>query len=310
MTVRAALLTPPGVPGAVTVVEVRAGAAELDPVLERLHAGGVGVGQTRLRRVWGVDDALVARVSPEAALLMPHGGSVIVRLLLAALTDAGVEVIPHAPDEDGRGTIEDRLSDTLARAASPLAIDLLLDQPRRWLAHREGERLADGRVLGRLIDPPTVAAVGAPNIGKSSLLNALAGRSVALAFDLAGTTRDAVGALIDLGGLMVRWVDTPGMDPGDQAAIGRARAEAGRADLVLWCADARAPRTACDIEHPCVVRAVLRSDTGDAVVAPGTIPTSARTGAGLTQLVRVLRDTLAPPGVLEDSAPWRFWQSG
>ncbi len=52
---------------------------------------------------------------------------------------------------------------------------------------------ARDRVLRRLIDPPLVVAIGPPNIGKSSLLNALAGRSVALVADEAGTTRDHVG---------------------------------------------------------------------------------------------------------------------
>ena len=78
--------------------------------------------------------------------------------------------------------------------------------------------------LRRLITPARVVVTGPTNAGKSTLLNALAGRAVAIAHHTPGTTRDAVAARIDLAGLVVDWFDTPGVRP-DMDPIERAAAE-------------------------------------------------------------------------------------
>jgi tRNA modification GTPase len=99
------------------------------------------------------------------------------------------------------------------------------------------EHLADGHRGERLRDGLTIAVVGAPNAGKSSLVNALARRDVAIVSPEAGTTRDAIEVHLDLGGYPVILVDTAGLrDAGGQVeaeGIARARARAGSADLVL-----------------------------------------------------------------------------
>lgn len=91
----------------------------------------------------------------------------------------------------------------------------------------------------------TVALGGPPNAGKSSLLNALAGRSVALVSDRPGTTRDLIEAQIMLGGKRVRIVDTAGLressDPVEQMGVELAVRSAGEADLLIWLGDAPAP---------------------------------------------------------------------
>jgi tRNA modification GTPase len=83
-----------------------------------------------------------------------------------------------------------------------------------------------------------VAIVGAPNAGKSSLLNALANRDVAIVTEIAGTTRDVLSVDLDIDGYLVRFFDTAGIretnDVVEIEGIRRARAAAGRADLVLY----------------------------------------------------------------------------
>ncbi len=101
--------------------------------------------------------------------------------------------------------------------------------------HR-GERLREG---------VSIAIVGAPNVGKSSLLNALARREAAIVASRAGTTRDVIEVHLDLGGYPVILADTAGLRESDDEieaeGIRRARARAAAADLKLVLCDASAP---------------------------------------------------------------------
>src|SRR6202012_2462922 len=93
---------------------------------------------------------------------------------------------------------------------------------------RRGERLREGLVF---------AVTGRPNVGKSSLINALAGRDVAIVSATPGTTRDALEARVVLGGVPVTLVDTAGLrdteDPIEAEGVRRAHARAADADLVI-----------------------------------------------------------------------------
>jgi tRNA modification GTPase len=101
-------------------------------------------------------------------------------------------------------------------------------------AQGQSERLRDGLV---------VAIAGPPNVGKSTLMNALARREVAIVSPHAGTTRDVIEVQFDLDGYPVTVIDTAGVretdDPVEQEGVRRARARAAEADLVLWLVDAR-----------------------------------------------------------------------
>ena len=105
--------------------------------------------------------------------------------------------------------------------------------------------LADGRRGERLRDGLAVAIVGPPNAGKSSLMNALARREVAITAATAGTTRDVIEVALDLEGYPVLLADTAGLRPSGDAVeaegVRRARARAASADLKLVVLDATRP---------------------------------------------------------------------
>jgi tRNA modification GTPase len=101
-------------------------------------------------------------------------------------------------------------------------------------AQGRSERLRDGLVI---------AIAGPPNVGKSTLMNTLARREVAIVSPHAGTTRDVIEVQLDLDGYPVTVIDTAGIreteDPVEQEGVRRARARAAEADLVLWMNDAQ-----------------------------------------------------------------------
>ena len=114
-------------------------------------------------------------------------------------------------------------------------IKMLLGEIQEVLAAQgRSERLREGLV---------VAIAGPPNVGKSTLMNQLARREVAIVSPHAGTTRDIIEVQLDLDGYPVTVIDTAGIretdDPVEQEGVRRARARAAEADLVLWMMDAQ-----------------------------------------------------------------------
>jgi tRNA modification GTPase len=105
--------------------------------------------------------------------------------------------------------------------------------------------LAAGRASERLREGAIIVIAGPPNAGKSTLLNALARRDVAIVSPFAGTTRDIIEVHLDLGGCPVTLIDTAGLresfDAVEEIGIFRARDKAETADLVLWLSEACAP---------------------------------------------------------------------
>jgi tRNA modification GTPase len=101
--------------------------------------------------------------------------------------------------------------------------------------------LATADSAQRLREGFTVVIAGPPNVGKSTLMNALAGRDVAITSPIPGTTRDLIEVFLDLRGYPVILVDTAGIrdaqDTIEQEGVARARRRAGSADLMLWLDD-------------------------------------------------------------------------
>ncbi len=147
---------------------------------------------------------------------------------------------------------------------------------------RQGEKLRDGLV---------VAITGPPNVGKSTLLNRLAGRDVAIVSPYAGTTRDAIEVDLDLNGYAVRLVDTAGLrdtvDPIEQEGISRAHAKAASADLVLWLDDASSSGMKRPPIHGIHWTVTTKSDLS-ALGSASDFTISAKTGAGIEDLVAAL----------------------
>jgi tRNA modification GTPase len=215
-----------------------------------------------------------------AARALAGGLAEPVRAVHDALLDliAGLEVTLDFPEE-GVGT-------DVADAAA--GVGRLCDEARRLLlAAREGRVIQEGLV---------VAIVGAPNAGKSSLLNALVGRERAIVSPLPGTTRDVVEATIVIAGVPVRLLDTAGLgppgDPVEAEGMRRTRQAMEEAHLLVFVVDGSVPPPATVLEPSArrpVVTVRAKSDrplhpAAGAIAADG-VAVSAVTGAGLDVLV-------------------------
>jgi len=137
-----------------------------------------------------------------------------------------------------------------------------------------------------------VVLAGPPNVGKSSLLNALAKRDAAIVSEEAGTTRDVIEVRLDLDGLPVIVSDTAGIREAEgtieKEGVRRSLAHARDADLVVWLSDATAPDTFSPPELGETVLPVTNKI--DLVPAGDKLGISAKTGAGLEDLTRQLAE--------------------
>ena len=162
-----------------------------------------------------------------------------------------------------------------------------------------------------------VAIVGAPNVGKSSLLNRIARRDAAIVAETAGTTRDVIEVRADLAGYSVIFADTAGLRDGEAAGeieregMARARFQAGNADLVLHVVDASvadAGGPAEDVGADPALVLTVANKTDLAPPPPGAdFGVSARTGAGIDGLLAAIEArTAAAMGAGEHPALTRL----
>ena len=166
--------------------------------------------------------------------------------------------------------------------------DLLVDLQAQVHGSQAAERIRDGF---------EVAIIGPPNVGKSTLLNVLAGREAAIISEIAGTTRDVIELRMDLDGLAVTFLDTAGLretiDPIEKIGIGRAVERANSADLRLFLRSAGQEQAS-----------FVSAQSGDLVVWTKAdlagvegFQISAKTGLGVAelvaQIVKVLKERTA-----------------
>ena len=240
-------------------------------------------GKMDLSEAEAVMDVVSARAeeSLKAALDQLHGRlkeriEGVEDLLLDSLSaiDAAVDY-PDEVEEDVSAALPDSLT------AAQKEIDALIDEGRQGRFLREGVY---------------VALVGRPNVGKSSLLNALIGKDRAIVTDLPGTTRDTLDEEAVFFGVPVRLVDTAGIrDTGDvveRIGVTRARAALHRADVAVLLLDGTQALTAEDRDLLALTegkkRLILRSK-GDLLQGAddfGELTVSAKTGEGLDELKR------------------------
>jgi tRNA modification GTPase len=185
--------------------------------------------------------------------------------------------------------------------------------------------LARAKTGALLREGLTVVLVGRPNVGKSSLLNALAREEAAIVTPVAGTTRDTVERRVEIAGIPLTVVDTAGLrdtaDPVEAIGIERTWAAVARADLILLLVDARAGADALDAEDQAILarlpegmaRVIVHNKADLAGIAPTAAqrasegPTrrhvwlSAHVGAGVDLLEREVLAAVGSEATTEDT---------
>ncbi|BDG26471.1 tRNA modification GTPase MnmE [Thermus thermophilus] len=199
--------------------------------------------------------------------------------------------------------LENRLLDLLAH------IQALLDYPEEGVESLEAERtirevlaevealLAQARASRLAQKGARLALIGAPNAGKSSLLNALLGYERALVSPIPGTTRDYLEAPLELFGIPLVAVDTAGVreteDPVERMGVERALGIAEEADLVLYVVDRSQPKPAPPpLPWARTLKVATKSDLPPAWEDPEFLPVSSLTGEGLDRLKEAVREAL------------------
>jgi len=166
-------------------------------------------------------------------------------------------------------------------------VETLLGEIQAVLAARgRSERLREGLI---------VAIAGPPNVGKSTLMNHLARREVAIVSPHAGTTRDIIEVQLDLDGFPVTVIDTAGIretdDPVEQEGVRRARARAAEADLVLWLTEGDGVEAPQEGSAPLWLirnKVDLEGPHEQTLGGAKTFAISARRGDGLGELMSAL----------------------
>jgi tRNA modification GTPase len=166
---------------------------------------------------------------------------------------------------------------------SPHALEHVL----RHLIARMDEVLRRAPASERLREGFLVLILGPPNSGKSTLLNLLARRDVAIVSEIPGTTRDMIEVELNLKGMPVTLVDTAGLreteDSVERIGVGRARARAGEADLLLWLSEGGvAPPPDVNTDGAEILRIAAKADEFPPQV--NCLAISARTGVGIDEL--------------------------
>ena len=329
----AALLTPVG-RGAVATIRVQGDLIDLDRAANPLFraANGRQQSQQQIGRIafgqWGSDgeDVVVCRGDEHALEIHCHGGDAAVRLILGDLNQAGCETLDwHQQLSETTDAFEAECAEALSRATTWRTAEILHEQAsgllRRYLEgllHSVVDPNLTLKVISELdsllawsefgihlSQPWTVVLTGRPNVGKSSLINALLGYQRAIVFDQPGTTRDVVTGETAFDGWPVLLADTAGLrdttEELEAAGIALARQRLENADARLVLVDLSQPPTRDDedligqwsdamvIGHKCDLVDLWQERLPECAVRVSSV-----TGQGLDELQRRLVQRLIP----------------
>lgn len=340
----AAVWTPSG-RGAVATIRVRGDLATLSEGVAEIFqaASGRSLGETPQQRIcfgrWGcggrdqgsgisqsdaAEDVVVCRTGPDACEIHCHGGDAAVRRILDDLRSLGSKIVDWRSQlDDERSVWEREYADMLSRATTLRAAgwiaaqagrmeraiaeltELVANGQRDLAAARANELLAWANFGSHLTRPWEVVLAGRPNVGKSSLINALVGFERSIVFDEPGTTRDVVTADTALDGWAIRLSDTAGQRGSDQdleaAGIARAREAFANADARLLLIDIGEPPHADDrqllAEWPDAIVVAHKADLSDIwgeALPTNAIRVSSLQRTGLSELSSAIVTRLVP----------------
>lgn len=231
-----------------------ASSGELAPGQVRYGTWG-GSGETSVAG----ESVVVTPLADDSIEIHCHGGPAATARIVADLRACGVTPLQHGQWKwNDRSLLIREASEVLACCVTPRTAAIAMDQVRgamlNWassglqtlvrgtvsanvIRHQAAGILQHAPLGLRLTDPFRIVLVGPPNVGKSSLLNAIVGYERSITFDGAGTTRDVLHAETVIDGWPVRLSDTAGIressEPVEQEGVVRARSAADRADLLL-----------------------------------------------------------------------------
>jgi tRNA modification GTPase len=268
----------------------------------------------------GIGDEVVLTLSGTEACqrveLHCHGGRTILRWLLERLAARGAILLtwPEWLAHTAPHRLQAAAAYALTQAATLRTANILLEQSQGILEHRWREILAASperavslleellswSELGlHLTQPWRIVVAGAPNAGKSSLINALLGYQRAITAAVPGTTRDLLTARTALDGWPMELIDTAGLrdatDTLEAQGIARATAAAQEADLVLWLADLTTHILPPAEFVPRLLLLVGNKADQVSVTPPwATCAVSALTGQGVPELLQNLVKVIVP----------------
>jgi tRNA modification GTPase len=276
---------------------------------------------------WGLDtaeDVVVCHTEPEVCEIHCHGGDAAVRRILSDLQCLGCETVDWQSQlETERGTWQREHVETLSRAITLRAAGwiaaqagrmelalaelsaLIAEGKRDEAAERATQILAWANFGRHLTHPWDVVLAGRPNVGKSSLINALVGFERSIVFDEPGTTRDVVTAETAFDGWAIRLSDTAGQRGSsnelEAAGIARAREAFAAADVRLLLIDVNEPPHEDDLrlfaEWPDAIVVAHKSDLPDAwgeSLPRGAFRVSSLHRTGLSELASAVVARLIP----------------
>jgi len=270
ITTRAALLTPPGVSAIATIQITGPQSLKILQRIFRPHKTDNTISYSTEKLHYGslyenedILDSVIVATDPvkQTVDIHCHGGPRIIQRLLILLQKQNVQITP-AQQFQSAESIADDVELTLPLAKTRLGVLTiaaqypggLSDWIRSQIAKLQNKAnllevkadlhalLHSYKIAQRLLNPPTVLLAGSVNVGKSTLANALTGRQQSITADLPGTTRDWTAQLVDMKGLPVNLIDTPGRRETDDKieiqAIQLAEKQIAQADLIVLVIEA------------------------------------------------------------------------